>query len=362
MISYLQIENYKSIHKLGISLNNLNLYFGNNSVGKSTIIQSLLLLRQSYYNNENATKLILNGNLTSVGRFGDVIYENANDNYIRFYIKDSNGVVIDRKYTANNDQYTANNENNFLIEKNVSLLSDNFVYLNAQHISPNVDYDVKGYTDNIVNKYGNNGQFVFPYIVQMSNEHFSPIFANNDNIDTDLYSLLNYWLSMVSKHISIKCIMMNDIGRAQIQFFYTKENGLKTNAKSPINVGYGLTHILSVIFSLITSDKNSLIIIENPESHLHPKAQTAIGKLIGLAANNGAQVICETHSEHIVNAIRVSIKDRLIDNNKCNIMYFSKNQDFETTYVNLPIDKSGNFNDYPEGFLDEWDNALVKLV
>ena len=74
MINYMQIENFKSIRKLSLPLENLNLFFGMNGMGKSSVIQALLLLRQSFWENSKLGLdcLYTNGTMIKLGTGKDV--------------------------------------------------------------------------------------------------------------------------------------------------------------------------------------------------------------------------------------------------------------------------------------------------
>ena len=82
-----------------------------------------------------------------------------------------------------------------------------------------------------------------------------------------------------------------------------------------------------------------------------------------MAAQSGVQVICETHSDHVINGIRVSAKLNVVDNSKVNILYFNKNQEtkLETEITEIRVDKNGELDLYPNGLLDEWGNLMSQL-
>ena len=130
----------------------------------------------------------------------------------------------------------------------------------------------------------------------------------------------------------------------------------------PVNVGFGILYVLPLIVELLISGEDSLLLIENPESHLHPKGQTMIARLISLAANHGCQIICESHSDHIINGVRVAIKNGQISNEKVGVSFFSKNKDQETKVDNIYVDEKGNLSDYPAGLLDEWGILMMELI
>ena len=106
-------------------------------------------------------------------------------------------------------------------------------------------------------------------------------------------------------------------------------------------------------------------LIENPESHLHPKGQTAMGRLMALAAQNGVQVFCESHSDHIINGIRVAVKEKAIDKDKLAIYYFDRNpkdDEHRTRITEIFVDSYGTLSENVAGLLDEWSNLLSKLI
>lgn len=125
------------------------------------------------------------------------------------------------------------------------------------------------------------------------------------------------------------------------------------------------TYALPVIVSLLNFKKDKIVIIENPEAHIHPRGQAEMGRLIALAAAAGMQLFVETHSDHIVNGIRVAVKENLINAENVNISYFSR----QTTEIeqfcriqNIRVDRTGELSDYPIDFMDEWNNQLLKLI
>ena len=87
-----------------------------------------------------------------------------------------------------------------------------------------------------------------------------------------------------------------------------------------------------------------------------------IAKLISLAANQGCQIICESHSDHVINGVRVAVKDGQISNEKVGVSFFSKNRDQETKVNNIYVDEKGNLSDYPLGLLDEWGILMTELM
>lgn len=90
----------------------------------------------------------------------------------------------------------------------------------------------------------------------------------------------------------------------------------------PANVGFGYTYILPIIVSGLIAQKGQILIVENPEAHLHPKAQSEIAKFLALVASCGVQIYIESHSEHILNGLRISTLIDSIDITKDDVQIF----------------------------------------
>lgn len=101
------------------------------------------------------------------------------------------------------------------------------------------------------------------------------------------------------------------------------------------------------------------MIIENPEAHLHPRGQRKIGELISRAAAGGVQVIVETHSDHLLNGIRLSVKEKKINRNITRLNYFYREEKEDKTFgkyyeykkTSPQILDNGNLSNWPDGFL-----------
>ena len=127
--------------------------------------------------------------------------------------------------------------------------------------------------------------------------------------------------------------------------------------------------MLPVVVSLLTAQPGDIIILENPEAHIHPKGQRMLGEMIAAASASGAQIMVETNSDHVLNGIRLAVKNRVIRCDTVKLYYlFQKDDanDAEENYthecVSPIIDEDGMLNEWPEGFFDEWDNALMELL
>jgi predicted ATPase len=127
----------------------------------------------------------------------------------------------------------------------------------------------------------------------------------------------------------------------------------------PANVGFGISYALPIVVAGLTSAEDGILVVENPESHLHPGGQSAIGRFLARIAGGGTQVVVETHSDHVLNGIRVAAaRDKVIAPNNLIIQYFSGAPDV----ASLGIDESGSISEWPPGFFDQAEEDLTALA
>lgn len=367
MLTNIKVKNFKALKDADIQLKNLNILTGVNGMGKSSLIQLLLLLRQSA--SLEFGRIELNDkNWVSLGKGKDVYYQYSEDNHIYLSLEISSSEVLEWefKYAAEKEFLVSNNEYSQEKLSKLVFLSDNFQYLNAERIGPRTTYSTSSYDIEKLEQLGNKGEFAV---------HFLNVFGNSKKIkhktlihpktNTDNYiSQVEAWLGEISPGTKLNTTAVP--GTEIVLLDYQFETGREfTNRFRPVNVGFGISYVMPVILSLLQATKNRMIIIENPEAHLHPRGQAEMGKLISLAASTGAQIIIETHSDHILNGIRVATKEKKIDHNDVQFLFFDKvTSEFEqyTSITPIELDNQGELSNYPKNFMDEWNNQLFKLM
>lgn len=114
-----------------------------------------------------------------------------------------------------------------------------------------------------------------------------------------------------------------------------------------LDVGYGVSQSLPVVVESVLATENNMLLIQQPEVHLHPRAQAALGSFFAtLVANNNKQFVVETHSDYIVDRVRQEVANETISNEAVLILYFERHG-FETTIYPLGLDGDGNIVDAP---------------
>lgn len=99
--------------------------------------------------------------------------------------------------------------------------------------------------------------------------------------------------------------------------------------------------------------------VENPEAHLHPKAQSRLVKFLAKVSRLGVQVFIESHSDHILNALRIAVLDKIVPSEQANILYFP--QEIGQPIVQIQIQPDGKIEEWPEGFFDQMDKDFERL-
>lgn len=129
----------------------------------------------------------------------------------------------------------------------------------------------------------------------------------------------------------------------------------------PANVGFGYSSVLPIIVSGLIAKPGEKLIIENPEIHLHPKAQSALMQFLVAVANTGVQIFVESHSDHILNATRIAVLKEQLTPQEVSILFFLQGNTQERVNQ-LPIQGDGRIETWPTGFFDQMDNDLNVLL
>src|SRR5262245_29692876 len=118
------------------------------------------------------------------------------------------------------------------------------------------------------------------------------------------------------------------------------------------DVGFGVSQALPVVTALLAARPGQLVYLEQPEIHLHPRAQVAMAQVLANAANRGVQVVAETHSSLLLLGVQSLVAEGKLSPDKVKLHWFSRNKDGATTITSGDLDEAGAFGDWPEDFDD----------
>jgi predicted ATPase len=377
MIHHISLQNFKCFKdKITFPVSKINLITGINGKGKSSLLQSILLFYQSIEKKENIDKIYLNGSCIELGDTVDLknsATPKQNDVVVSFeYDKDLLGdgknILIETEFQLNEDvsddftllinktnhKFQTPNTLNDLNEKILPPFSQ-VHYIGADRLGP-LKYHDKVNFGSFINV-GPKGQSTINVLAKLENE---PV---NDNLylGNDAKTLLQQteeWLNFIFD--GAKITIKGKERESSVYYILLNTKSTKERFK-PSNVGFGYTYILPVIVSGLIAKKNEILIVENPEAHLHPKAQSRITEFLSKVASCGVQVFIESHSEHILNGIRIAMlrDDIAIDRNDISILYFKENEN--EPFVQLNLLEDGSIDNWVDGFFDQEEIDLAEI-
>ncbi len=367
MITKLSLQNFKCFSdKQTFDFSSINLLTGYNGRGKSSVIQSLLMLSQSMRRNPEMKLLCVNGDFVDLDLFDDILNDSAKNISFQINTDDPsfNQIQLDYESDKNNERVGKLSD---LIIKDKSLLSqtgsikqsdlkgerqfdpipvedinrvfNNFYFISADRLGP-TKYEEKTEIPS-VNPIGTNGQFKLNLL------------KNNKSLKDEICENIQYIMDCEDT-LDITGIE-NEYSVLGLRFVNKNNKKIKS-----FNTGYGYTYVLAILL-LINYVSEGCIFIENPEAHLHPLAQSRLMELIGKKiSNKKLQLFIETHSEHIVNSVRLQVVDKtvLLRNNDVSIYFFDK----DSSIRKLDINEKGQIQKWPIGFFDQQTIDLQKMI
>ncbi|MEG4036339.1 DUF3696 domain-containing protein [Microcoleus sp. S36b_A4] len=376
MITSLRLVNFKPFANQLLEFKKLTLFSGLNSTGKSSVMQSFLLLRQSYQQGLLPGKgLALNGDLVNVGTAIDALFEGAKEDFIGFDIVWENNSegrwrfqydqevdVLNRVEPVNSEVYKSN------------LFGNKFHYLQAERIGPRPFNEMSDYQVRQLGQLGIKGEYAAHFLAINGRKVIPNSSLSHPEVklktqrekeqssakSMDLIDQVEAWMGEISPGTRLKIDAKSDVDLMSFQYSYGDSNPYRAT-----NVGFGISYTLPIIVAALASTPGTIILIENPEAHLHPKGQVKMGQLLALAASGGVQVVIETHSDHVLNGIRLAVHGGKIDPKNVQLHYFqrqNKEGQAVTEVISPKIDRNGRIDRWPKGFFDEWDNSLEILL
>lgn len=323
MIDQLIIDGYKSIRHQLIPLKPLNVLAGLNSSGKSSVIQAVRILGR-------------------VAQHKDVVFPENCGGEDTLRNKHAMSLDIVAKYGEEGEKsisYRVRDRDNIDFPKIVYVGADRIGPKNIYPSEKNGGLDSRGTNVlRVIEECGNAG-VVLPEVV-LPQESEGEAFK----------FVVQGWLKEISPGV---------------RFSMNKVEGQEAHVATyneflPTNVGFGLSYTLPIIVAILlgVNDKNSIVLLENPEAHIHAKGQAALATLICKAVEAGAQIVVETHSDHVFDGVRIYAKKNPGFASKVNLAWFRLDSD-ETTQIDYPmLQDNGSLNYWPQDMFSQFmDNA-----
>jgi predicted ATPase len=363
MFRSLRVSNFKRFKEQLFGLNALTLLSGLNGTGKSSVIQSLLLLRQSHQ--QNLLKFIglaLNGDLVQIGTAQDALHSEAEKDTIAFELTLDSQECIKWAFAYNTQADVLSLSSPPISKKvwDLNLFTDNFQYLRAERLGPRSFFAMSDFQVRQHRQLGTQGEYTAHYLSLFGSTEkvTAPILMHPNESSMNLLRQVEAWLNEISPGTRISLNASPDMDLMNLKFSFFGGSSYRST-----NVGFGITYTLPIIVAILSAKAGALLLIENPEAHLHPKGQAQMGELIARAASIGIQIIVETHSDHVLNGIRVAVHGGRLKPDDVTLHFFQHQNTPDTSIVVSPkIDRNGRIDQWPDGFFDEWDKSLDILL
>lgn len=420
------VSGYKSIAApISISLPGLTVLAGQNSSGKSSFMQPLLLIKQTLESDYEASVFVLNGpnvNITDKEQIIpkiqmytvkklEITVSNDNQSVSMCYKYNKNGINFEH-VMVKNDLFRRGLKINIPRDQNSPLRITNKKLLHiATQIVASIDKQETISVDkiepiklikerclyritlNAKAKVGTDSYIDIPMPLVSSSEqiknmalgliHVPGLRSNPERLYNEAFyeehfpgtfdkytaAIINRWekdkkskekhdlLQKHMKYLELASFLESsriDDSHIEIKVSRAHSNSTDKTLVNIADVGFGVSQVLPIIVALISAGKDQLVYIEQPELHLHPKAQLYLAKIFSEAVNRGVVIVVETHSSIFIRGIQTSVAAGSLDFNKVSLCWFSQESNGQTICNESSLDRFGAFGDWPEDFDDTY--------
>lgn len=368
MFKSIDLRNFKCFSRLEqpITFSKVNLLTGSNGRGKSSVFQSILLLAQSYEPSKDFRNLRLSGRFLELGTYKDIVYKGDISHSIEIILDTDDNENHQMKFickAGSADGYETSVDNIYIGETplvseaaivsessnaNVSRASQRFFtptstyecfsqltnvfFIAADRLGPR--NTVKMLEEQIGNQIGIHGEKVY-----------NSLYERAEDFQNDVARELSLILGGASVRLS----------RPDIEFIRVSLDSVdNSTGYKPVNVGFGYSYIMPLVVLPMVVPKGSKLFIENPEAHLHPGAQSRLmAFLLRKAEEKKLQLFIETHSDHVLDGVRVAVKQQLINCDDATIYFLERDADEPSRVTQITLDAEGDLSEWPEDFFDQ---------
>ena len=387
MLRRIDLRHFKCFTLLKLPLCPLTLLSGANASGKSSVLQALALLHQTMREHEWSSRLMLNGSVVRLGTVADVIDQMHGRRSVEMALLDGErefqweftgeraemSMEVARVRSVHGDAGKDEPKllRHLLPWSHGEALEGSFwagslqarlcglTYLTAERMGPRETYPLEdpGYAP----------------VVGPRGEHAASVlyFGGDARVlgGLTVEDVPPTRLRQIEAHMN-RFFPGCELSVGKVPQANAVTLGLRTSKgmdfHRPIHTGFGLTQVLPIVVAALSAAEEDLLLIENPEVHLHPSGQAAMGEFLAEVAAAGVQVILETHSDHVLNGIRRAVKRGALPPEDAALHFFRLRQEDESDGAaqvqSLVLDRNGNLDTWPEGFFDQFDRDMNYFV
>jgi predicted ATPase len=371
MLKGLELRHFKCFEKLDLPLGPLTLLSGSNASGKSSALQALVLLHQTIREHEWSTRLMLNGASVHLGTVLDVVDKIHGRRQLEI------GLVEGQRrfrwiFQGDREEMSMATERVLLdgvhFEKppalrhllppeqyetasTVAMRLRDLTYITAERVGPREVYSLED--RQAARVVGPRGEHTLSVLYRVRSEPIRDSMVVASVPPTGL------------KQIEARMDQFFPGCRLDVQLVPQANAvtlGIRTSDDTdfhrPVHVGFGLTQVLPIVVAAVSAREQDILLIENPEVHLHPAGQAFMGMFLAEVAASGTQVIVETHSDHVLNGIRRTVKAGALAPDQALLHFFRTRGGRLDQVVSPTLDAAGNIDMWPEGFFDQFDKDM----
>jgi predicted ATPase len=390
MIERLYIRNFKCFESISLRLAPLTLLTGFNAAGKSTVLQSILMLAQALQQGGRSRQLPLNGPFMKLGTPGDVLREGgppeltigveSADARIEWQLftmerRHANALsILQIEYCINGCApircpVDLETELRQLLPLNapadIRLICQNLtevIFLSAVRNGAEEIFPVPEMAEPVWADVGTQGEYAAWWFEKLLEDiDVEPARRHPSDAAPSLRRQFNAWASELFPGAEANAQRISQTALVRLEL----RNHESDEWRRPANIGYGLSYAFPILVAGLIARPGQILIIDSPEAHLHPMGQSRIGVFLAMLAQSGVQVIVETHSDHVLNGIRLSVSRRELPPGNLAIHFFNprpRNSDEPAHVVSPQVDYKGNLSEWPIGFFDQAEKDLAILA
>ena len=381
MLSMVELHSFKCFEQLRLPIAPLTLLTGFNASGKSSVLQALALLHQTMTDHEWSTRLMLNGSSVRLGTVGEVsglrgyktVIETANHRLFWEFTGGRSEMSLAVQQVGIDDNFwNSPEELRYLLplehigRPKVSDLDEDttglesltsslrrLTYITADRTAPKELHPLED-------------QHQFKAVGSCGENTVSILYRGRENRVLERLLLPDFQpLRLPQVEGQMREFFPGFEMDLQLATRRSKvvQLGMRTSNSvdfhSPVHTGFGLTQVLPIVVAALSADEGDILLVENPEVHLHPAGQALMGQFLAKVALAGVQVIVETHSDHILNGVRVAVAamQLLVANDV--VIHFFGAAGAEVTEITLI--GNGSLSAWPSGFFDQAVEDLATL-
>ena len=387
MITRIDLRHFKCFERLKLSLRRLTLLSGLNASGKSSVLQALVLLHQTMREHEWSRRLMLNGAALRLGAVRDVIDQVSGERGFSLGLEDDEAGLVEWEFRGEQGAMS------MAVLRVQGHAHDGAVWRTdnsqpLQHLLPEaVSHSpeggslvkrLRGLTWLAAERLG--PRDIYPFedpeltpVVGEGGEHAASVLYSGADERVAIPLLVEGTPPTLLRQVEARMgeffpgfgMDLSPVAHANAVTLGVRTSR-DTDFHRPGHTGFGITQVLPIVVAALSAKRDDLLLIENPEVHLHPAGQARMGEFLAEVAQAGVQVMIESHSDHVLNGIRRAVRNGALEADEAALYFFRPRHEAEgsgAAQVESPtIDAEGNIDHWPAGFFDQIDHDMNFLA